>query len=221
MKLENVTAVIRPRGKWESIDLGVALVQRCFKIIFLAWAVTVLPLILLFVLGGYAWYSWKDAHFESDTPWLFCVANVALPYFLIWWFKPFYERIPLYILSRYLFGEKVSVREAVKLWPRMLFSNWWQLLVVRRFSPNRSFIAPISELEKLKGTAFGQRKSLLLRYGGGGASSLTWTSWLVEKILLLSFVAAYAMIMGYGLGTELIEEHSEYFFYALFGIVWM
>ena len=51
LRLEDVTAEIRPRVPWESIDLGCALACRHIGAIWQAWLITILPLwVLLAVL---------------------------------------------------------------------------------------------------------------------------------------------------------------------------
>jgi len=50
VRLEDVTAEIRPRAPWESIDLGCALARRQVGAIWKAWMVTVVPLWLLLAL---------------------------------------------------------------------------------------------------------------------------------------------------------------------------
>ena len=41
MRLEDVSAEIRPRTSWEAIDLGMAMVRRDYGFIMLAWAIVI------------------------------------------------------------------------------------------------------------------------------------------------------------------------------------
>jgi hypothetical protein len=37
MRLEDITAEVRPRGRWEAVDLGFAMVRRHFGRLLIAW----------------------------------------------------------------------------------------------------------------------------------------------------------------------------------------
>ena len=169
MRLEDVTAEIRPRVPWESIDLGCALACKHIGSIWKAWMVTVVPLwILLAVL-------------LRNHPFWFMVCT--------WWLKPLYDRVPLFVVSRALFGAVPSTVEVMKAWPKLLVRRLWFALVVGRFSPARCLSLPVSELEGLRGAAYRQRVSLLERNGGEGATSATLAG------LMLESVAAFGMVM--------------------------
>ena len=91
MRIEDLTLVLRPRGGFQAADLGMGLVRANARVIWLAWLALVLPVALALNLAG--WYL--------DMLWL---AGL-----LLWWLKPVFERIPLYVISRAAFGEQVSV----------------------------------------------------------------------------------------------------------------
>lgn len=77
MKLEDVTAEIRPRVRWESIDLGCALASRHIGAIWKAWLITIVPLWILLAL------------LLRNHPFWFIVCT--------WWLKPIYDRVPLMV----------------------------------------------------------------------------------------------------------------------------
>ena len=63
MRLEDVTAKIRPRSRWESIDLGCAMARRSYGSILIAWMICVWPLWAAGVIGlGFisegGWHVW-------------------------------------------------------------------------------------------------------------------------------------------------------------------
>ena len=95
MRLEDVSAVIRPRGQWEAVDLGFALVRRHFPRLLGAWCLTVVPLWL--VLLGLSYYI-----------------PLGWSMLAIWWLKPVYDRVPLFILSRSLFGATPTIGEVMR-----------------------------------------------------------------------------------------------------------
>ena len=84
MKLEAVTAEIRPRGRWESIDLGCALVRKNYGKVMLAWAVTVLPMWLGIIFLSELW-PWPEGR-----PWMALLA--------CWLTLPICDRVVLYVV---------------------------------------------------------------------------------------------------------------------------
>lgn len=194
MRLEDVTAEIRPRVPWESIDLGCALACRHIGAIWRAWSVTVLPLwILLAVL-------------LRDHPFWFLVCT--------WWLKPVYDRVPLMVVSRALFGAVPPVREVVRAWPRLLVRRLWFALVVGRFSPSRCLSMPVSELEGLRGSAYKQRVNLLERNGGEGATSATFAGLLLELVVGLGMVMLVFMMVPGEVSERWFSGIGEFLTYS-------
>ena len=68
-----------------------------------------------------------------------------------------FERLPLHILSKALFGETPSLRESLKAFPGLLRQQWLASLTWRRLSTARSFDLPVQQLEGLDGRARKQR----------------------------------------------------------------
>ena len=171
MELENVSAEIRPRSSWEAVDLGCALVRRDFFKILLHWAVTVLPLQILIValLWDYAHYAWL----------------------LIVFLKPLYDRIPLFYLSRTLFGERPSLGTLFRnLWSLMTRRFLW-VLTFGRFSPSRSLNLPVTVLEGLRGKTYRDRVRLLARHSDGVAVQVLGLCGLLEMIFMIVFAMAF------------------------------
>lgn len=168
MRLEDVTAEIRPRAPWESIDLGCALARRHIGTLWKSWLVTVVPLwVLLAIL------------LRHHPVWFMVVT---------WWLKPVYDRVPLLVVSRALFGAVPGPAEVWRAWPRLMLRRLWFALVVRRFSPARSLNMPVSELEGLDGADYRQRVGLLARNGGEGATMATLVGLLLEMVAGLGVV---------------------------------
>ena len=174
MKLEDVSAEIRPRTSWEAIDLGMALVRRDYGLIMLAWACTVLPFCALLVFLLQSW------------PGLWAIA--------IFWFKPLYDRVPLFILSRSLFGNRPRMKEILgspKFFARMLFGD----LTWRRFSPARSYLMPVGLLEGLSGKPRNTRVSVLNREADAHTTSLITACGCFEAVIALGLIGLAAMLM--------------------------
>ena len=133
MRLDRLSIVLRPRTPWEAMDLGQALVREHAGAVWRSWIALTLPFLVVF--NALAWWI--------DQPWLALLA--------MWWLKPLFERAPLYVLSRAVFGQAPGVRETLRakeLWaPRQLLA--W--LSWRRLHPARSLLMPVDLLEGLRG----------------------------------------------------------------------
>ncbi|MEO6148363.1 MAG: hypothetical protein ABIT70_15225 [Sulfuriferula sp.] len=175
MQLDSVAVALRPRKLWEAIDLGFSMVHRWWKPIFSAWLTVVLPVAVLINL-----LCW-------DVQWLAPL--------LIWWLKPLFDRIPLYILSRATFGDTPGIGETVKavlpLWRR---SFLWDL-TLGRFNLARSFNMPVRDLEGLHGKARRQRLKVLQKRTRNGAVWLTVVCANLEFVLNISLFALLYLLM--------------------------
>lgn len=153
MRLTDASVVIRPRTPWEAMDLGVLLAREHRLLLMSSWALMTLPVFVL--LSALLWKS----------------PSIAM--FLFWWFKPAFDRLPLYILSKSLFGETPSLKQALRQWPSLLKGQLLASLTWRRLSLSRSFTLPVSQLEGLDGEARQKRLGVLLQKNAGGARWLT------------------------------------------------
>lgn len=156
MQLEQLQMDLRPRAHWQAIDLGYALLRQNAATTYAAWWALWGPLTLL-MLG-------LQASLPSSLGWL--------PMLLIWWVKPLVERIAIYVLSRAVFGEAVSWREALRAWPSQLGGGWLRVLTWwRPFVIGRGLYQPVWQLEGARGTFARQRRQALGRRGAYGAAS--------------------------------------------------
>jgi hypothetical protein len=149
MRLSDATVAIRPRSSWEAMDLGVLMSQQHRRLLMTSWAIVTLPLFAMLTL-----LLW-------DSP--------SLAVLIFWWLKPAYERLPLYILSKALFGETPTLKQALREFPRLLKPQLLASLTWRRLSLSRSFLLPVVQLEGLDGTARQQRLQVLLQRNAGAA----------------------------------------------------
>lgn len=180
MNIEKLSLNLRPRNRWEAVDLGFAMARQWFWPLWVLWVLVALPVAL--VLGYLTLHV-----LEWGAGW--CL-------FLFWWLKPLYEQPLLYYLSRVLFGEELSINKHV-------FQRYWQvvkpqllpLLTYRRFSFSRSFDNPVAMLEQLHGKMRGKRLTLLHRQQGSVAMWLTVLYVHVEVILQLSVIMLLALLM--------------------------
>jgi len=156
------------RSGWQAIDLGFLMASAWWRSLFIVGAI---PPTLLFILL---------AIFLSDHPlW------VA---FIIWWLKPFWERLPLFFGSRNVFGEE-SGQGAIPWRTKTLFLKdaipW---LLWRRFTFQRAFEAPVTVLEGLTGKARRSRLNVLRGKYGDIALSNQVINFCFEWILSFGIV---------------------------------
>ncbi|MBV8636048.1 MAG: DUF4129 domain-containing protein [Burkholderiaceae bacterium] len=154
MQLDKLELVLRPRPANQALDLGYALLRAHAAPAYGAWLALWLPLIA--ACGALA--LWNKDH------WLAYLI-------LAWWLRALPERAPLYVLSRCVFGEEVTWREALRAWPRQLGGGWFSMLTWRRlFSPMRSLYAPVWQLEGARGTVAAERRRVIGRNGTSGSA---------------------------------------------------
>ncbi|BDS05650.1 hypothetical protein NT6N_06900 [Oceaniferula spumae] len=206
MKLEEVTAEIRPRAPWESIDLGCSLARKHIGDIWKAWALTVFPLWLLLAL------------LLRNHPFLLILC--------IWWLKPIYDRVPLMVVSRALFGAAPNVKEVLAAWPKLIVRRIWFALVVGRFSPARSLSLPVAELEGLRGATYRQRVNLLERNGGEGATMATLAGMVLEGVTGLGLIMLVMMMVPEHVSSNWWDGVSEFFVHSSYsdfsvGFFWL
>ena len=147
MRLDAVTAEIRPRSDWEAVDLGLAMVRRDFWRCFAAWwLVMVVPALAA------GWWLW-----ESPLWWLM----------VFWWCKPAGSRMVLFELSRRLFGERPAWRASLREIPRAWTRRFFYRFVWARLSPWLPVTLAVEDLEGLRGKAYRQRCTRITRRGEG------------------------------------------------------
>ncbi len=169
MQLDAISARIRYRNAWEGLDLGFVMARHWFPQLWGLWWVTATPVILLSL----------SLYWIFDSPVLITL--------VIWWFKPLYEPMLLYWLSRRLFGEELSLREVLGEWRRILLPRLLANLTLFRFSANRSFFMPVSHLERLRGNDRRNRLRIL-RGNQSAAGWLTIVGVHIESVLALGLL---------------------------------
>jgi hypothetical protein len=166
MDLERVAAVIRPRTPWEAVDLGFGMARAWWKPLWAAWFATVAPL----------WW----------LIWLLLAPTPFLAFGVLWWLRPLFDRVPLYVVSRCLFGSTPSAGEVLRALPRLLGRNFLAGITVQRLDPARSFDLPVWELEGLRGAERRNRTAILQRVGHSNAVWLTLACSLLEGCAILA-----------------------------------
>ena len=168
MRAEHLQVELYPRSPWEAMELGGALVRRHARAIWLPWLTLSVPMfVLLNALGV----------------WLGMAGAASL---LLWWLKPVFDRIPLFVLSRAVFGEAPRVRDT-------LAAQWhwgWRAmpayLLWRRLGPARALYLPVDVLE---GGAAGPRRRVIGGSVRGTAALLTLVCVNFELVLTVGTFA--------------------------------
>jgi hypothetical protein len=184
MRIEDLTVALRPRTAWEAVELGTALVRRHAGAVWKPWLLLSLPaFVLLNVLCG-------------------LIDEIWLAGLLMWWLKPVFDRIPLYVLSRAVFGHVPPVRETVRA-QRSFGMRWmFAYLTWRRLSPVRSVYLPVDLLEGSAGEEARARRRALGSpvYGVGSVLLLVFAHF--EMALVLGAIAAVMLFVP----ADVIQE---------------
>jgi len=169
---------LRRRSPWEAMDLGLTMLQRWWRQVYLPYCLVAVPLMAAAIAA--AWYL--------ERAW------VAL--LVVWWLKPVYDRVVLHVLSRAVFGELQGTRAVLGAAKEWLNTGLLQALVLRGlwFDFNRSFNLPVRQLEGQSGRAARERRGVLGRRVGGYATWLTFVCLSLEVVVLWT---------SFGLLTEL------------------
>ncbi len=184
MRLEDLTVHLRARTSWEAMELGMALVRRHAAAIWKPWCLVTLPLFVLVNGLGIA-LGWE-----------------LLPALLLWWLKPVYDRIPLYVISRAVFGAVPGTRETVRTQLRWGWKPMLHYLTWRRFSPARSLFLPVDLLEGAQGTRLRERRRVLGGAVYGNAALLTIMCMQFELALWFGGITAFFLFVP----PELLPE---------------
>ena len=141
MNLDKLQFNASVRSGWQAIDLGFLMARAWWRPLLgvsaLAPLLLFLPLLIIF----------------SDDP--FWAG------FVIWWLKPFWERLPLSLGSRCVFGEDSDQIEILWETKALIVKDAIPWLLWRRFSVQRAFDAPVTVLEGLKGKVRRSRLNVL------------------------------------------------------------
>ena len=182
MRLDELSVELRPRSAWEAVELGTALVRRHAGAIWRPWLWVTLPIFVILNAVGWA----------LDRVWL-----AAL---LMWWAKPLFDRIPLYVMSRAVFGAAPGPRETVRAHWRWGIKPMLGYMTWRRLGAVRSLYLPIDLLEG--GPRPAQRRSIVGSGVRGTAALVTLVCANFEAVLVFGVYVLALMFVPVELMTE-------------------
>ena len=167
---------LRRRSVWEAVDSGVLLWRGSF--------VHLVPYFVLPVIIAAC-----GLRFLSGD-------SILLPFLVLWWLKPFFDRLVLHVVSVRFFagGESSSRFRELRggLWAAR--RGLWGDLLWRRFSPWRAACMPIRVLERVGGDQFHARKKALASGGLNFCSFLSFICLSLEIFLLISKIVFTVVI---------------------------
>lgn len=187
MNLEALTLEVRPRTPWEAMDLAVRLAVSHWRILLSGWMVSVFPLFLiinLILLEEYPYWA----------------------YFLIWFLKPLYDRVPLFILSRVIFSETTHWKDVLNAIPSFFKTSILSSLTLYRLDPGRAFVLPVIQLEGLKGKRRRQRMDTLRRSGNNREVLFFVLCFHLESLITWGLIGLMLMLLPMEMAVQGAES---------------
>ncbi len=170
MRVDDLRIRLRRRSPWEAFELGRTMVREWGGSTYRAWAVAYGGAAAVVTL---ATWPWPDA------------APVVL-----WWLKPFFDRVLLFVFSQHVFGQKPTVRDVVRALPTILrHTGLLSALTVYRLSPARALYQPIWQLEGQRGGAARRRAALI------GRRTSIYAIWLMTVCSTMSMAITLSLVL--------------------------
>ncbi|MGH8050982.1 MAG: DUF4129 domain-containing protein [Arenimonas sp.] len=196
MRLDQMTVALRVRSPWQAMDLGLRMVRANARAIWLPY----------FLFAGSVFLVCNTFAYLIDQLWL--------GWFLIWWLKPVFDRIPLHVLSHVTFGNYPTFRDTLRAPFQWRFGLWFSWLTYRRFSFWRSMSMPIDILEGLSAERLSMRRSVLIGAVSSQMIGLSFICILFENVLMISAIALFYMFIPIEYLNHLFENfYTTYFNY--------
>lgn len=185
MDLSRINIKPRIRNTWESIDLGFMMAKSWWGILFLSWFI---PAAIVYLVLSLVFY---------EDNWLAII--------ITWWLKPLFDRAPLFIASRKLFSEDVSIWETLKKLPRLYSTDIFAWLLWRRMSLTRSFDMPLTVLESLKHQQRTKRMHILHQNTSSAATWLTIVCVHLEFIIWMGTLGFFMLLVPEEVDINLLD----------------
>lgn len=195
MQLNKLIIETRLRTGWSSIDLGFILARVFWSRAFLLYLLMAVPIFLL-------------TRLISDV-------SSILPYVILWWCKPLFERPILFFISRELFSQRTNFKQTLFNIREWLMPGIFLVLSVRRLSVLRGMYAPITLLERPVWNQYSQRTSVLGNKFASESMWLTVVLFHIESFLTISALVLFAIMFPEQVEVSLawfnkLQENSIY-----------
>ena len=166
MQPDRVAVVLRPRVGWEGLDLGFQMAREWARPIWAVWFAVYLPVAALC---------------------LYAFPNRFHAVLMLWWLKPVFDRAVLHTASRAVFGEPQGVRATLRAVREWLPPGIVTALTFSRLNLARSFVLPVAQLERQRGSAARKRNAAL------GSRMRNVGVWLTLVCSSLEWVALFGL----------------------------
>jgi len=193
MELDRLAVELRRRNGFESLDLGLAMLQAWRRPVMAAWCATFWPFAI--VVSALLW------------------EHPAIAYAIVWWSKPFFDRVLLHVYGAAMFGAPPALRDTLREVPRLLRrTGLLPALTLWRLSMARSLFQPVAQLEGQRGAAARARRRVLGARGYGYAAWLTFFCanlvgiWGLSALVVLLELLPVESVQGFGLANLLFDE---------------
>ena len=197
MQLNKLIVQTRVRSGWSAIDLGFSLARVFWLRACCVYLIAIMPIYALTLL--------------LDKQ------HIYLPYLILWWFKPIFERPILYMISRELFSESMSIKRVFSdFWLWFKPSFFW-IITWRRLSVYRGMTAPIMLLEQPDSSAYSKRASVLTSKFSSEAMWLTVVLYHIETFIYFAIIGLVALFVpeaAYSLFEGLYSDDVQRNYYA-------
>lgn len=210
MQLESLRVELRPRSPWEAVELGTALVRINAAAIWKPWLLFTVPVFVALNLAALA------------------VDRIWIAWLVMWWLKPLFDRIPLFVVSRAVFGDTPSTRQTLAAQRDWGWRAIRQHLTWRRIGMTRALDLPVDLLEGADATRLRQRRKVLGDSVRGHTALLTLMCLLFVVALTLSALSLVLMFVPTEFLSEsaravfalLMDEPTPWAQFALHAVVW-
>lgn len=190
MNPEQIDIKLSARTNAQAVNLGFVTARRYALPLLMASAVATLPVLLLAVMLVVVF----DAYFWASL--------------LLWWCKPYYDRVILFNASRLVFRESIGFFDIVDSLGKAARNGLWLNLTFFRFSFTRSLNIPIQLLEGLSGREYSQRVKVIGKGSSSSASGLTIGLLHFDIVLYINCFLLIIMLLP----DNVKREFSEWFF---------
>ena len=128
--------------------------------------------------------------------------NWGISAFVIWWLKPLFERPLLDYMSKAVFNQPLSISHSLRSVKQLKMTDMVAHLTIYRLSPNRAFLAPVEQLERLSGERKTKRKQVL--FASTKPKQTLWMLFCVhfEYILLMGISALTIALIPQSFSAE-------------------
>lgn len=182
MSLERLSVSVRPRGGWESVDLGFSMARQWWRPLWSVWLTLYLP--AAFILHVVFW----------ERAWIAML--------LLWWLHPFFERGLMHVVGQAVFDAPPGLLQTLRAMRQWRRPGLLATLTFYRLDPARSLMLPVWQLEQQRGRAARQRRKLLGKRLRGHGVWLTLLCNIFVYILYRSILVIPLLLKPAGVDAE-------------------